>query len=391
MKKGCLGLLGIGFLGIAILVFIVAYATSGIVSSADGFFTEVANENYVKAHGFLSKSLQKDVSVEQLRTMSEQNNWTEYESVFWNSRAVNNGTGELDGNMTTKTGGKVPVSLRFVRENSAWKIAFFEEVGFGELTVNDIPKKEEAIKLVDEWTTEFGEAVSANDFSEFREKTSREFQASVSLDEFSSAFSQFLEQNLDLKWIGGQQPVIDPEPSITADGFLRLQGYYPVQPKVVFDYEFLRRVDNWELVAVNLNVKAHELKIPPNIEVIKMVRHWTDEFCNGVTKKDFTDLHGQFHSAFRSELNLENFTRTFQSFIDQDADLSWVRGVDPVLDSKPTISGLGVLAIEGHFPADPVVDFRYRFIQEDSKWKMSAIRIKITTNSDDEENETDGD
>ena len=153
MKKGCLiclGLMGVGFMGIVILVFTVAYATSGIVSSADGFFTEVANENYSAAHGFLSKSLQKDVSVEQLRTMSEQNNWTEYESVFWNSRAVNNGTGELDGNMTTKTGGTVPVSLRFVREISAWKIASFEEVGSGGLTAKDIPKKEEAIKLVDE-------------------------------------------------------------------------------------------------------------------------------------------------------------------------------------------------------------------------------------------------
>ena len=393
MKKGCLIFLGVmvlGFMGIAMLVSTVAFLTSGIVSSADGFFTEIANENYGAAHGFLSETLQKDVSVEQLRTVSEQNNWTEFESAYWNNRSINNGTGELDGSLTTNTGGTIPISMTFVKENSDWKIAFFGEVGSGELTASDIPSNEEARELADEWTTEFCKAVSGNDFSKFREKTAQEFQDTVSLEELSNTFSQFVELNMDLKWVREHEPVIDPEPSITANGLLRLQGYYPVQPKVVFDFEFLRRANNWELMSVDFNVNpAPKLDIPSNTEMIEMARFWTDEFCQGVTKRDFTDFHGQLHSSFSSELSLENFTKTFQGFLDQNADLSWVRDVDPVLDSEPTITGSGVLTTEGHFPADPVVVFRYHFIQEDSKWKMSGININVAASSDAEENENE--
>src|SRR5262249_8810522 len=47
---------------------------------------------------------------------------TEYASVSWHQRRIDNDQGRLEGAVTTKQGGVIPVTLTLVKEDGTWKV-----------------------------------------------------------------------------------------------------------------------------------------------------------------------------------------------------------------------------------------------------------------------------
>ncbi|MEO6971646.1 MAG: hypothetical protein ABI217_12220 [Chthoniobacterales bacterium] len=46
---------------------------------------------------------------------------TDYASVFWSNREIKNDRAHLEGSVTTRAGGTIPLTMELVKENGAWK------------------------------------------------------------------------------------------------------------------------------------------------------------------------------------------------------------------------------------------------------------------------------
>lgn len=106
-----------------------------------------------------------------------------------------------------------------------------------------------------ETTLSFGQAVKAGDYSSFYNAASLELRKRFTLQQFTQAFNGFLQQKTNLLAVRNYVPVFNPDPRLSEDGTLVIQGYFPTQPsRVNFDYEYLRSSDEWKISGIHIDV-----------------------------------------------------------------------------------------------------------------------------------------
>ena len=252
------------------------------------------------------------------------------------------------------------------------------------LTINDIPTFEVANAMTKLWTTQFCKGVGQKDFSSFHQQLAPQMQEKFPLQKFTKVFQQFIDRKIDLRWAKNVNPIFDQNPSLDANGILVLIGHFPANPRVDFNYAFKRIDNSWKPVRVNLVVppaeKANSVSGLPDVDKLKqVVIATTKSFGKSVSKKDFTSFHRSTYSKFQEKFSVQQFASYFESFVKQNANLNWIDGIQPVFDVTPSINLNGFLSMEGHFPSEPKVLFRYAFVNEDGKWKVSTINLSIET------------
>ena len=118
-----------------------------------------------------------------------------------------------------------------------------------------VPDEEESAALISKTTLEFAKAVQATDLSLFHKKTSPQFQAEFTPDEFKRAFSGFVEQKINLAAVTKYTPVMSTPPAITRDGTLLLRGHYDTRPsRVVFNYDYIQSGNEWRISGINIDI-----------------------------------------------------------------------------------------------------------------------------------------
>ena len=249
----------------------------------------------------------------------------------------------------------------------------------GVLSTEDIPNNWRAAEIVKDWTVDFCKGVSEQDFSDFHSKTTPQFQNQVPLEKFTQIFQRFLDNNIDTNWVRYTEPEFTRSPSLDADGVLRMEGNFPANPPVKFDYSFKKNSDQWQLFDINMvvNPSSDDLVIPSMDDLSRLAKEQTKAFGNSVKSQDFTIFHQNTSKPFRKEINLSRFSTIFRKFFVTNADLDWIGNTTPVFDAPPSLNTKGHLHMKGYFPVEPRVDFKYGFIKEDSVWKIMAINISI--------------
>ena len=254
------------------------------------------------------------------------------------------------------------------------------------LNINDIPSEDVAESMAKLWTTEFCKGVGSKDFTEFHGQLSPELQEKFPLEEFTKVFQEFIDRQIDLSWVSSVEAVFDRRPSLDSEGVLSLVGHFPADPRVNFQFAFARIEEEWKPVRVNLEVPASENKskfqLPDLSEIEQAVITATRDFGQSVADKDFAAFHGKTYSKFQEKFSVEKFTEYFKSFFKADADLSWLKDTKPVFDVSPAINFSGFVTVEGHFPSEPRVNFRYIFVLEDEVWKVSTVNLSIPKSND---------
>ena len=431
-----IAVVGLFFIGIAgfvsLLVGGLFYATSGAVTAADSMLAGAANGNTAVVRQYLSVDYSDSLSDGQLEELIDESRLDEFKSVFWSQRSIENNFGSLDGTFTTKTGGQVPLKLSLVFENDQWKIAdilassstrsmstgLVEEkspsIEVAEdssapmsstpisvskpdsnfdtiptesavspmdrkvVTIADIPDVEQANALVKDWTTRFCQSVSNKDFSEFHAATAPEFQEEFTLARFTETFQEFIDREIDLRWVKDVTPVFDRSPMMDAEGSISLEGVFPANPPVEFEYLFVMRSNQWKPLAVSLNIPGPKLEIPDFEFIKKLVIRKTLKFGRAVDEQDFSSFHrNELAAAFREKFTILQFAEIFKEFVNERASLSWIKGVEPNFDPVPSMNTEGILQVSGTFPSEPKVDFRYAFVNERSRWRMVMININV--------------
>src|ERR1043165_5297177 len=123
-------LLGIAA-GIAAIVGIALYATSGIVAATDEFFAAVQRQDFAAAHGYLSEDFKATTNVAALQEFITSSALVRFKEASWSSREIRGSRGTLAGEITTQSGGVVPLKVSLVKESSLWKIASLQKPAAG--------------------------------------------------------------------------------------------------------------------------------------------------------------------------------------------------------------------------------------------------------------------
>lgn len=258
MKKVGTILLGIVVV-VAILVALLFFATSGLPKAADEFFTLVGQGKIGEAYLATAAEFRAATSEEEFAAFLRESALGEYASASWPTRTIENNRGRLEGTVTTRAGGQIPVELDLVKEGDAWKILNLRKAAAGLLpggaSTVEIPPDAELQRLTSESIGLLAEAVNRNDFSGFRAYISRLWQSQVTEEQLREAFKEFTEKRIDLTPLKNETPVFSQKPALDENGVLNLRGYYATSPdQVRFELSFIYEHPQWKLSSIGLHL-----------------------------------------------------------------------------------------------------------------------------------------
>jgi hypothetical protein len=131
MKKGVLiscgivALLGIGLLAglVALLVGWALAVTRPVADASEQFLALVGQGKVAEAYASASEGFRAEQDEASFTQAVRQVGLTDYASVSWHSRQVENGEGTAEGTVTTRSRGTYRVCVRLVQEGGRWAVA----------------------------------------------------------------------------------------------------------------------------------------------------------------------------------------------------------------------------------------------------------------------------
>ncbi len=251
-----------GFVALIGIVLLLAfYFTSGVAKIADDFFAVVTKKDYDSAYAMLSEEFKKNADQKQLVAFLEQNNLTSIADTTWNSREVSNNRGKVQGSVSTTTGGSVPLTISFIKNNGEWKIYSISKSASGlqgqVVTKQEMPSNEELIKLTQKTNAIFAEAVAKNDMNVFYQHISQFWKKQITPEKLEEIFKGFYQFGEKLSIINQHIPSFVQKPTIDADGVLHVSGNYPqlLPKKVTFTHKFIKEGMQWEVIGFKMNIE----------------------------------------------------------------------------------------------------------------------------------------
>ncbi|MBX3576591.1 MAG: DUF4864 domain-containing protein [Rhizobiaceae bacterium] len=108
---------------IVAIVYIAIWATSGLVEPVERQLAAMKAGNMEAAYAETSEAFQQATPMDAFIAFVDQNPiLKDTASHSFTNRSINNGIGVLEGQLTSSTGGVVPVAYQLVKENGVWKI-----------------------------------------------------------------------------------------------------------------------------------------------------------------------------------------------------------------------------------------------------------------------------
>jgi len=253
------------------LVSFVMYATSGMTDVATEFFIHVKTKHYDDAYNMLSKEFKNSTSEDKFKSFIISSGLTNFKSVSWDERAIENNMGKLDGVVTTKDENTIPITLNFIKVGEdEWQIySIYKKVAglsqnskpTGILNDNEvsdnkkvtIPSKEKLTTLIQTNILLFAKGINAKDMTIFYDNVSSQWKNDISVADVNSAFKVFMDQNADLTVLKNYMPIFDKEPKLTNQNILMVEGHYATSPSVVkFENSFILDHGEWKLISYHI-------------------------------------------------------------------------------------------------------------------------------------------
>ena len=258
MRKWLKVLIGIAVVAV-IAVAVVLFSTTGMVDTANAFFKAIRQQDMPVARGYLSQDFRASTSDAALKRFLSGNALLHIKEASWPSRQISGGRGELEGSLTTETGGVIPVKMVFVKENDAWKIYAIHKPAAG-LQASDaspeLPTRADQIALVKQSIRDFLAAVAKKDMTSFHASLSRMWQKQITVDKLDKAFRSVIDAKVDWAALNDLQPELSATPRIDENGVLILAGRYPTQPiHVTFEQKYVHEGVAWKLIGFNFQAQ----------------------------------------------------------------------------------------------------------------------------------------
>jgi hypothetical protein len=126
-------------------------------------------------------------------------------------------------------------------------------------------------------------------------------------------------------------------------------------------------------------VSAGAQNVPDEKELKSLTRDSLLSFNQAVQAKDFTAFQKQIAAMWQAQVTPTKLKSIFQTFIDQEIDLTGIKSVDPEFSEPPEIDDRGVLVLKGSYPTTPTkVNFELKYLNEKKAWKLIGIDVNVS-------------
>ncbi len=255
MKTWIKVLLGLAVV-IAFAVGAAFYMTAGMTKTADAFFNAVKQQDVADARNFFAEDFKANTDEAALMTFLESNALAGFKEASWSSRSMSGNRGQLDGSITTETGGVVPIRLTFVKENGDWKIYSIRKPEAG-LQTDDAPPHApdiaERVTLVNQSMHNFLISVTAKDMTHFHSSVSSLWKKQTTPEALNDAFRTIIDSPVDWSVLDDMQPALSSDAEVGDNGVMVLRGNYPTQPNQVnFVQKYIQEDGRWKLIGFNI-------------------------------------------------------------------------------------------------------------------------------------------
>lgn len=246
-----------------VVVFVVAiagvfYFTSGMVDTADAFFNSVKQKDIAKARSYLAEDFKASTDEKALTEFLSKGAILNFKESSWSNRQISGGRGELNGSITTDSGGVVPIKMIFVKENNAWKIYAIQKPTAGlqsEGSSPTTPAKNDQTALVKQSMHDFIVSVQQKNMEHFRGTVSRLWQRQVTTEQLNAAFKSVIDSGANWSVLEGFEPVLSSEAKVDENGVLLLAGLYQTKPNVHFEQKYVYEGLAWKLVGFSIQAR----------------------------------------------------------------------------------------------------------------------------------------
>jgi hypothetical protein len=244
------------FLGVIAVVF---YLTADLADTADRFFAAVKTSDFETARSFLSEDFKASTNEEGLKDFLSRSALVRFSEASWSNRQISGDRGELEGSVTTDTGGSVPVRLVFVKENGEWKIYSLHKPSAGvqaSTSAVAAPSPEEVVALVRQSMQNFAVSVNSQSMEHFRSTVSQLWQRQNSVQALNEAFASVFGKDLDFTVLLPLEPILANAPVIDENGVLLVTGRYATTPSEVwFEHKYVYEGVGWKLLGFSFELK----------------------------------------------------------------------------------------------------------------------------------------
>ena len=259
MKKGCLIALGIGLALILVILLVVFGMTRGAVKAGNDFLGLLGSGKIAQAYEEASPTLKSQQTEAVFERGVRQLGLTDFASASWSNREVKNDRGHLEGSITTKSGGKIPLQMELIKEAGKWKVYGVTAPQSGvaaEPGGKQMPADEKLKAMTRESLLAFNQAVKEKSFVNFHKQISTIWQQQITPEKFMESFKPFVDKGVDLSPVKKVDPIFDDPPAIDSQGILTLKGYFPTQPaKVFFRLRYVYEHPSWKLLGIRVNME----------------------------------------------------------------------------------------------------------------------------------------
>jgi hypothetical protein len=266
MKKGWLigcgvaGVLGIGLcVGLVVLLVGGVFAlTRPVADASEQFLALLGQGRVAEAYASAADGFRAQQDEASFAGAVKLLGLTDYSSVSWHNRRVENQEGTAEGTVTTKGGGTRPVAVRLVREGGRWAVAGVRYGGV-ELAAAPappaVPPEAELERMAAEALAGFNGAVRARDFTAFYGALADVWRRETTPQQLQAVFQEFIDKDIDIGPVANVRPQFAPPPAVNDKGALVVAGHYPTRPsRVRFELKYARENGGWKLMGISVSV-----------------------------------------------------------------------------------------------------------------------------------------
>ncbi len=230
---------------------------------------------------------------------------------------------------------------------------------------------------------EFFSLINSENIEGAYQSTSKEFQATTSLENFksflnSSAIAKYESASWSTR--SKQNNIGKLEGSIqTKDG-----GIIPVKVQLV------KEDNSWKILNINKTegglIKEEELEkdesqekeIPAKNKLIEMTNRSVLSLSEAIVKDDFTDFYNSVSKLWQGQTNAGEIRNIFKQFIEKNIDMRGIRNMTPIYSKEPYLDSRNLLILEGYYPTTPSqVHFNLKYIYEYPEWELFGIYATV--------------
>jgi hypothetical protein len=154
---------------------------------------------------------------------------------------------------------------------------------------------------------------------------------------------------------------------------------------VTFKLTYVQESSAWKLMGINVQAipfVENTGKMPSDKELKALALESLLSFNDAIQRQSFKKFHAEISKLWQKEVTPEKLLQIFQTFVDQEVDISSIAKLTPTFAKPPAVNDDGLLVLQGYYPTQPSrVSFELKYVYEED-WKLAGINVQVKPTGD---------